>query len=56
VLRIRKVREEGLPLIPYTVDDEEEFFRLVESGADGVFSNRAEELRRAWRERFPGEG
>ena len=56
VLRIRKVREAGLPLIPYTVDDEEEFLRLVESGADGVFSNRAEELRRAWKERFPGEG
>ena len=56
VLRIRKVREAGLPLIPYTVDDEEEFLRLVEYGADGVFSNRAEELRRAWKERFPGEG
>ena len=56
VHRIRKVREAGLPLIPYTVDDEEDFFRLVGSGADGVFSNRAEELRSAWRERFRGEG
>jgi len=56
VLRIRKVREAALPLIPYTVDDEEEFLRLVEAGADGVFSNRAEELRKAWRERFPGQG
>jgi glycerophosphoryl diester phosphodiesterase len=56
VLRIRKVREAGLPLLPYTVDDEDDFFRLVEGGADGVFSNRAEELRAAWRERFRGGG
>jgi glycerophosphoryl diester phosphodiesterase len=56
VLRIRKVVEAGLPFVPYTVDDEGEFFRLVGSGASGVFSNRAEELRKAWRERFPGEG
>src|SRR3990172_7495465 len=56
VLRIRKVREAGLPLIPYTVDDERPFFRLVEGGADGVFSNRAEELRAAWRGRFRGGG
>lgn len=55
VLRTRKVKEAGLVLFPYTVDDEEEFFRLVRSGADGVFSNRAEELRSAWRERFRGE-
>jgi glycerophosphoryl diester phosphodiesterase len=54
VLRIRKVREAGVPLIPYTVDDVEDFFRLIEGGADGVFSNRAEELRKAWRERFRG--
>ena len=56
VLRIRKVKEAGVPLIPYTVDDVEEFFRLIEGGADGVFSNRAEELRKAWRERFRGGG
>ena len=56
VLRTRKVREAGLFLIPYTVDDEEDFFRLVRSGAHGVFSNRAQELRRAWRERSRGEG
>jgi glycerophosphoryl diester phosphodiesterase len=56
LLRIRKVKEAGLLLIPYTVDREEDFFRLVGSGADGVFSNRAEELRSAWRERFRGEG
>ena len=55
VLRTRKVKEAGLVLFPYTVDDEEEFFRLVRSGANGVFSNRAEELRGAWRERFRGE-
>ena len=56
VLRIRKVKEAGLLLIPYTVNDEVDFFRLVGSGADGVFSNRAEELRKVWRERFPPEG
>jgi len=38
------------------VDDEQLFFRLVEGGADGVFSNRAEELRAAWRGRFRGGG
>ena len=56
VLRTRKVREAGLSLIPYTVDDADDFIRLVEAGADGVFSNRAEELRKAWRDRFRGEG
>jgi glycerophosphoryl diester phosphodiesterase len=50
-LRVRKVKSTGLLLIPYTVDDPETFFRLVDSGADGVFSNRAEALRAAWRER-----
>lgn len=54
VIRIRKVKEAGLTLIPYTVDDEEDFFRLIEGGADGVFTNRAEELRRAWRRRNRG--
>ncbi len=54
VLRTRKVKEAGLVLIPYTVDGEEDFFRLVDSGADGVFSNRAEELRSAWRKAFRG--
>src|SRR3989304_8705621 len=39
-LRIRQVRAAGLPLIPYTVDDEQLFFRLVEGGADGVLSSR----------------
>ncbi len=53
-LRIRKIREAGVPFVPYTVDDEERFFRLAACGAAGVFSNRAEELRAAWRERFPG--
>lgn len=56
VLRIRRVLEAGLSLVPYTVDDENEFFRLVEGGAQGVFSNRAEELRAAWRERARGAG
>lgn len=56
VLRVRKVREAGVPLIPYTVDDPDDFFRLVEAGAAGVFSNRAEELRAAWREWSRGGG
>lgn len=55
-LRIRKVGEAGVRLIPYTVDDPDDFFRLVEAGASGVFSNRAEELRAAWRGRFRGKG
>ena len=50
-LRIRKVKSAGLLLIPYTVDDPEIFFRLVGEGVDGVFSNRAETLRQAWRAR-----
>ena len=54
VLRIRKVREAGLALVPYTVDDPGRFFDLVESGAAGVFSNRAQSLRAAWRERSHG--
>lgn len=48
-LRSRKVKDAGLLLIPYTVDDVEAFFRLVDGGADGVFSNRADALRAAWR-------
>jgi glycerophosphoryl diester phosphodiesterase len=53
LLRIGKVKTAGLLLIPYTVDDPETFFRLVDSGADGVFSNRAEALRTALRHRSP---
>lgn len=49
LLRVGKVKNAGLLLIPYTVDDPETFFRLLDGGADGVFSNRAEELRAAWR-------
>jgi glycerophosphoryl diester phosphodiesterase len=51
LLRVRKVKSAGLLLIPYTVDDPKTFFRLVDGGADGVFSNRAETLRAALRER-----
>ncbi len=51
LLRVRKVKNAGLLLIPYSVDDPETFFRLVDGGADGVFSNRAEALRAAWRAR-----
>lgn len=53
LLRVRKVKSAGLLLIPYTVDDPETFFRLVDGGADGVFSNRWETLRAAWRARGP---
>lgn len=51
-LRIGKVKRAGLLLIPWTVDDPEEFLRLAEDGADGVFSNRFEALRSA-REKSP---
>jgi len=54
VLRTRKVKEAGLLLVPYTVNDAALFFRLADSGADGVFSDRAEALRAAWRERCLG--
>jgi glycerophosphoryl diester phosphodiesterase len=49
LLRIRKVKAAGLLLLPYTVDDPAIFLRLVAAGADGVFSNRARELRAALR-------
>ena len=51
VLRIRKVLSAGIPLLPYTVDDPGVAFRLVDAGAAGVFSNRAQALREAWRNR-----
>lgn len=51
VLRTRKVKEAGLLLVPYTVNDAAVFFRLADSGADGIFSDRAEALRAAWRTR-----
>lgn len=50
-IRTRRVKNAGLLLVSYTVDDPETFFRLVDEGADGVFSNRAETLRAAWRAR-----
>jgi len=53
-LRIRRVKNAGLLLIPWTVDDPEILFRLIEEGADGVFSNRSEVLRAALRERTSG--
>lgn len=53
-IRIQRVKNAGLLLIPWTVDDPDILFRLVEEGADGVFSNRAETLRAAWRERTSG--
>ncbi|MBI5905013.1 MAG: glycerophosphodiester phosphodiesterase [Deltaproteobacteria bacterium] len=48
VLRIRKVRAAGIALFPYTVDDPSAAFRLIEAGAAGVFSNRAQALREMW--------
>ena len=54
VLRTRRVKEAGLVLVPYTVNDAALFFRLADSGADGIFSDRAEALRAAWRERRLG--
>ncbi len=54
VLRTRKVLAAGLRLVPYTVNDAALFFRLADAGADGVFSDRAESLRVAWRERRLG--
>ncbi len=53
LLRIRRVKQAGLPLIPYSVDEPDTFFELVAKGADGVFSNRAETLRSAWRAKYP---
>ena len=51
VLRLRKVAASGIPLLPYTVDDPAEAFALIAAGAAGVFSNRAQTLREAWRGR-----
>jgi glycerophosphoryl diester phosphodiesterase len=48
VLRVRKVLSAGIPLLPYTVDDPDVAFRLIDAGAAGVFSNRAQSLREAW--------
>jgi glycerophosphoryl diester phosphodiesterase len=52
-LRLRKVLASGIPLLPYTVDDPADALRLIEAGAIGVFSNRAQSLREAWGRR-PG--
>lgn len=48
VLRLRAVLDSGIPLLPYTVDDPAVAFRLIEAGAAGVFSNRAQSLRETW--------
>ena len=53
ILRLRKVLASGLPLLPYTVDDPADAFRLIEAGAVGVFSNRAQALREEWRALHP---
>ena len=54
VLRVRKLLAAGIPLLPYTVDDPDAAFRLIDAGAAGVFSNRAQALREAWRNRGRG--
>lgn len=56
VLRARRIVEVGLPFVPYVVDREDEFLRLVAAGAAGVFSNRAQELRMFWRARAGPSG
>ena len=53
VLRLRNVLASGILLLPYTVDDPADAFRLIEAGAVGVFSNRAQSLREAWRALHP---
>jgi len=49
VLRLREVAASGIPLLPYTVDDPADASALIAAGAVGVFSNRAQALREAWR-------
>jgi len=51
VVRLRKVAVSGIPLLPHTVDDPSVAFRLIEAGAAGVFSNRAQTLREEWKRR-----
>ena len=51
VLRLRSVAASGIPFLPYTVDDPSEACALIAAGAAGVFSNRAQALREAWRRR-----
>jgi len=49
VVRLRNVAASGIPFLPYTVDDTPEAFALLAAGAAGVYSNRAQTLREAWR-------
>jgi glycerophosphoryl diester phosphodiesterase len=49
VVRLRKVVASAIPFLPYTVDEPAEAFALIAAGAAGVFSNRAQTLREAWR-------
>jgi glycerophosphoryl diester phosphodiesterase len=53
VLRMRKVVASGIALIPYTVDNPSVAFRLIEAGAAGVFSNRAEYLKGMYLSQYP---
>ncbi|MFP3340051.1 glycerophosphodiester phosphodiesterase family protein, partial [Micrococcus sp. SIMBA_131] len=36
---VRKVRNAGLPIHPYTVNDKEQMTRLLEWGVTGMFTN-----------------
>jgi len=40
------LREHGIPVNVYTVDDEEEMNRLIGAGVDGIFTNRPDILRK----------
>jgi glycerophosphoryl diester phosphodiesterase len=51
VLRLRNVSASGIPFLPYTVDDPAQAFALIDAGAAGVFSNRAQALREEWNRR-----
>ena len=43
---IAAAHAEGLAVYPYTVDDEDAMQRLLEIGADGLFTNHPERMRR----------
>jgi glycerophosphoryl diester phosphodiesterase len=44
-LRLCRLREYGIPFVPWTIDVPRDAFRLFSVGAVGVFSNRAQYLR-----------
>ncbi|WLV24383.1 glycerophosphodiester phosphodiesterase [Aciduricibacillus chroicocephali] len=46
---IQKVRKAGLLVHPYTVNDESDMIRLIEWGADGMFTNQPDLLKKVKR-------